>query len=135
MTPSKTLSLRLAPGLHDRLTAEAAAQGVTVSALAVRCLLLGLDLPPPPPPPDGALVAATLVLFADKAGNHVDLRRELAVELARLVEAGGVSAVGAARELRAVVEPIVAEHDQRWRELTEHYLATPVPYQPEEASP
>jgi hypothetical protein len=45
-----------------------------------------------------------------------------------------VSAVGAARELRAVVDSIVAEHDQRWREFAEH-LSTPVPYPTEEASP
>ena len=127
MTPSKTLSLRLAPVLHDRLTAEAATQGVTVSALAVRCLLLGLDLPPPPPPPDGLIVAAVAALFAELTaeGAELDLQRELALVLARAAEQErGQAQVGAVRELLAVVRDAVGEADEAWQAFRTR-LATP----------
>ena len=118
MTPSKTLVLRLAPGLHDRLVAEAAAQGVTVSALAVRCLLLGLDLPPPPEPSDRRIVAAVADLFAQlqAPGAELDLKRELALLLARTVERErGPAQVGAVRELLALARQAIGETDDRWR--------------------
>jgi hypothetical protein len=137
MTPSKTLSIRLAPGLHDRLRAEAAAQGVTVSALAVRCLLLGLDLPPPPEPSDGRIVAAVADLFGELQAPDADLglHRELALLLARTAERErGPAQVGAVRELRNLARKAVGETDARWRAFQEH-LATPVPYPTEEASP
>jgi hypothetical protein len=137
MVASRTLSLRLAPGLHDRLTAEAAAQGVTLSALAVRCPLLGLDLPPPAEPSDGRIVAAVAGLFDElhAPGSDLGLQRELALLLARTAERErGPAQVGAVRELRDLARKAVGENDDRWRAFQEH-LSTPVPYPTEEASP
>ena len=137
MTPSKTLSLRLAPVLHDRLRAEAAAQEVTMTTVAVRLLLLGLDLPPPPEPSDGRIVAAVAELFDElhAPGSDLGLQRELALLLARTAERErGPAQVGAVRELRDLARKAVGENDARWRAFQEH-LATPVPYPTEEASP
>ena len=132
---SRTLSLRIAPGLHDRLRAEAAAQEVTVTSLAVRLLLLGLDLPPPEPS-DGRIVAAVAELFDELQAPDADLglHRELALLLARTAERErGPAQVGAVRELRDLARKAVGENDARWRAFQEH-LATPVPYPTEEAS-
>jgi hypothetical protein len=136
MMPSKTLSIRLAPILHDRLRAEAAAQEVTMSSLAVRLLLLGLDLPPPPEPSDGRIVAAVDELFATLHAPDADLglERELALLLARTAERErGPAQVGAVRELRDLARKAVGENDAQWRAFQEH-LATPV-YTDEHGNP
>lgn len=137
MVASRTLSLRLAPVLHDRLRAEAAAQGVTVTAVAVRLLLLGLDLPPPPEPSDGRIVAAVAELFDELQAPDADLglHRELALLLARTAERErGPAQVSAVRELRDLARKAVGESDDKWRAFQAR-LATPVPYPTEEASP
>jgi hypothetical protein len=118
MVASRTLSVRIATVLHDRLRAEAAAQGVTVSSLTVRLLLLGLDLPPPPEPSDGRIVAAVAELFDGLAAPDADLglHRELALLLARTVERErGPAQVGAVRELRDLARQAAGESDERWR--------------------
>jgi hypothetical protein len=128
MVASRTLSVRIATVLHDRLTAEAAAQEVTVSSVVVRFLLLGLDLPPPPEPSDGRIVAAVDELFAElhAPGADLGLERELALLLARTAERErGPAQVGAVRELRALARQCVGESDDKWRAFQEH-LATPV---------
>ena len=94
--------------------AEAAAQGVTVTALAVRCLLLGLDLPAPPEPSDGRIVAAVAELFDELQAPDADLglHRELALLLARTAERErGPAQVGAVRELRDLARKAVGEND------------------------
>jgi hypothetical protein len=86
--------------------------------LAVRCLLLGLDLPPPPEPSDGPIVAAVADLFAQlqAPGAELDLKRELALLLARTVERErGPAQVGAVRELLALARQAIGETDDRWR--------------------
>lgn len=125
---SRTLSVRIATVLHDRLRAEAAAQEVTVSSLTVRLLLLGLDLPPPPEPSDGRIVAAVDELFAElhAPGSDLGLRRELALLLARTAERErGPAQVSAVRELRDLARQAVGETDDRWRVFLAD-LATPI---------
>jgi hypothetical protein len=120
MPPSRTLSLRISRALYDRLAAEAMEQRMTRSRLAVSLLALGLDLPPAtgPPPDGGRVVVAVGALFdaLEAPGVELELRRELALLLARTAEREtGPAQVSAVRELLAVTKDAAGKADEAWQ--------------------
>jgi hypothetical protein len=95
MSPTVSLSTRVSPQVRDRLAAAAAERGVPL-ATYTRTLLDGAGAPAAPG--DGPVCNEVECLFSG-FGPEAGIRREVALALARIVEAGGAPAIAASKEL------------------------------------
>lgn len=94
MSQTVSLSTRVAPEVRDRLATAAAEHGVPL-ATYTRTLLTSAEVPATE---DGAAVAEVERLFS-QYGPEAGVRREVALALARTVEAGGTAGIAAGKEL------------------------------------
>lgn len=99
MATTVSLSTRVSLRVRDRLAAEAAARGV---ALATYTRSLLTDTTAGDAPGDGPVVNEVECLFS-QWGPEAGIRREIALALARTVEAGGAAGIQAGKELLAQV--------------------------------
>ena len=94
MSQTVSLSTRVPPEVRDRLAAAAEARGVAL-ATYTRTLLTSAEMAARE---DGAVVAEVERVFRH-FGPDAGVRREAALALARIVEAGGSPAIAASKEM------------------------------------
>lgn len=104
MSQTVSLSTRVSPQVRDRLIAEAAERGMPL-ATYTRTLLSAA--PSQAAPGDGPVCNEIDCLFS-QWGPEAGIRREVALALARTVEAGGPAGIAAGKELLMQVQ--VAEN-------------------------
>jgi hypothetical protein len=99
-----SLSTRVSPELRGRLVSEARGRGVPLSELARDLLAAGLD-GGAPNGKDGAVVNEVRCVFHGLP-MEAGLRREVALSLARTVEAGGSAGIAAGKELLDMIDVV-----------------------------
>ncbi|MBC9728094.1 hypothetical protein [Streptomyces sp. TRM68367] len=104
--PSKPLTTRVAPIVHDRLVAMAERRGASLAATAAALLSAAVadGDEGSAPQPDGSLVAAVHALLSDVTAPKAVMHREVAVRLARSVERGERGAIAAAELLMTTAD-------------------------------
>ncbi|MFE7619034.1 hypothetical protein [Streptomyces sp. NPDC057496] len=105
---SKPLTTRVAPAVHEALTALAARRRMSLAATAADLLSAAVaDEDGIPQPPDGEMTAAVLRALGDVTVPGAVLHREVALQMARIVERDGRGATGAARRLMEAFDKAV----------------------------
>lgn len=104
--PSKPLTTRIPPAVHDRLVEIAARRGTSLAATAAAVLAAAVEDCDAGigPQPDGTLVTAVRALLDDLSAPGAVMYRELAVRLARMVERSERGAVAAAGLLTSTTD-------------------------------
>ncbi|HEY3036900.1 MAG TPA: hypothetical protein VGJ54_19860, partial [Streptosporangiaceae bacterium] len=115
MSVTVSLSTRVSQDLRERLITEARGRGVPLSTLARDLLAAGLN-GGAPNGRDGAVVNEVQCVFHGLP-MEAGLRREVALALARTVEAGGSAGIAAGRELLDMVGVVVRLYEpEDWDE-------------------
>jgi hypothetical protein len=97
---SKPLTTRVSPAVHEALTSLAARRRMSLAATAADLLSAAVtDEDGTPRPPDGEMTAAVLRALCDVTVPAAVMHREVALQMARLIERDRRGAPGAARRL------------------------------------
>jgi hypothetical protein len=115
MAFSVSLSTRVSPELRERLTEEARSRHMNLAAYARDVLEGGVNGDSRPEPERGGLANEIECVFAHLP-DETGVRREVALQLARVVEAGGSPSVTASRELVELIDHTLLRYGPEWDE-------------------
>lgn len=110
MASSITISVRAPAEWRDQLQRAAAERRTTVSALIVQLVQSGLD--DGTGAVDGPLFLAVVEELEGAASVASPTEREAALAMARVADAGGMAAVSAVRELRAIMALVLGDDEE-----------------------
>jgi hypothetical protein len=122
---SQIVSARVADELAADLARLAAARGVPVGTFVAQALAEVVADPPGPAEPGACETTVVNLLGGAGEGTEAAVRAEMALALARTIDAGGSGAPAAAGRLAELVKAGTAEAESDLHRLVDH-LSTPV---------
>lgn len=97
---SKPLTTRVSPAVHEALSALAARRRMSLAATTADLLSAAVAEPDgTPSPPDGEMTAAVMRALGDVTVPAAVMHRQIALQMARIIERDERGATGAARRL------------------------------------